>query len=129
MTDSNVAVIKPNKDEPNKGVILHAMNDFVIVVPIPDPEITKSGLFIPETTAKATRRGQIVGIGPGMYDGKGRRKPLGLKMYEEVLIGGWVGTEIKIDGQLVLILRAEDIIAIIDNGDEIEVDEIKGSVE
>ena len=64
-----------------------------------------------------------------MYDGKGRRKPLGLQMYEQVLIGGWVGTEIKIDGQLVLILRDEDIIAIIDNGDEIEVDEIKGSVE
>lgn len=105
---------------PDQGVVLRPTTDHIIVIPLPDPETTKSGLYIPESNTKALRKARVVGIGPGMTNGKGHLIPMGIEMYDIVLIGGWVGTEVKVDGQIILIIRLDDVAAIVDEDVEVE---------
>ena len=114
MTKLTIERVTPKPVNPDGGVVLHPKGDHLIVMPIPDPEVTPSGLFIPETSQKPLRRARVVGVGPGLVNDKGHLIPMGVEMYEEVLIGGWVGTEVRVDGQVVLIIRIDDVAAIVE---------------
>lgn len=116
MVKLTIEPVNPKPRHPDEGVILRPVGDHLIVMPITESEVdvTPSGLFIPETIFKPTRRARVVGIGPGMTDGKGNMVPMGVEMYEEVLIGSLVGTEVKVDGQVVLIIRIDDVAAVIE---------------
>ena len=111
-----------------QGVTLNPMGDHIIVIPIPESETTPSGLYIPETIHKMVRKALVVGVGPGLYDGKGHRVPLGLMVDDVVLIGGWAGTEIKVDGQTILIIRIDDVAAIVLPDEDNENSEDKSTV-
>jgi chaperonin GroES len=114
MSKLTIEPVTPKPVNSDSGIVLRPVGDHLIVIPIPEPEVTPSGLYIPETTTKPLRRARVVGIGPGMTDGKGNLVPMGVEMYEEVMIGGWVGTEVKVDGMVVLIIRIDDVAAVVE---------------
>lgn len=96
------------------GVTLRPIGDHLIVAPVVEPDTTASGLYIPETTLKPTMKAIVVGMGPGLPGKKGIIKPIPVNMYDVILIGSMVGTEVKVDGDTLLIIREDDIIAVVE---------------
>lgn len=90
------------------------LNDRVLVKRLEVEEKTAGGLYIPDTAKEKPSRGQIIAAGPGKMDDKGKRIELGVKEGDNVLFSKYAGTEIKIEGVEHLIMREDDILAIID---------------
>ncbi len=92
---------------------LKPLGDRVVVKPIEQEEITAGGIVLPETAKEKPQRGKIVAAGPGRVE-DGKRVELDVKEGDTVLFAKYAGTEIKIEGEKVLILRESDILAIIE---------------
>ena len=75
---------------------------------------TKGGIIIPDTVREKPQEGEIVAAGPGGRDESGKLTPLDVKTGDKVLFGKWSGTEVKIDGQDLLIMKESDIMGVID---------------
>jgi chaperonin GroES len=93
---------------------LRPLGDRVVVEPLEQEERTESGLFIPETAKEKPQRGKIVAIGEGRRDEDGKRIPMDVKVGETILFAKYGGTEVKLDGQKILILKETDILAVVD---------------
>lgn len=93
---------------------LKPLNDRVLVKRLESEEKTAGGLFIPDTAKEKPSKGQVVAVGPGKVGDNGERTPLAVKAGEEVLFNKYAGTEVKLDGVDHLVMREEDILAIID---------------
>ncbi|MBW1894658.1 MAG: co-chaperone GroES [Deltaproteobacteria bacterium] len=89
------------------------LHDRVIVKRIEDEETTKGGIIIPDSAKEKPAEGKIVAVGNGKVLEDGSRQPLEVKKGDKVLFGKYAGTEIKIDGEEHLIMREDDIIAIV----------------
>ena len=89
------------------------LHDRVIVKRIEDEEKTKGGIIIPDSAKEKPAEGRIVAVGNGKVLEDGSRQPLEVKKGDKVLFGKYAGTEIKIDGEEHLIMREDDIIAIV----------------
>jgi len=89
------------------------LHDRVIVKRIEDEETTKGGIIIPDSAKEKPAEGKIVAVGNGKVLEDGSRQPLDVKKGDKVLFGKYAGTEIKIDGEEHLIMREDDIIAIV----------------
>lgn len=85
----------------------------VVIKQLEEESKTKSGLIIPDTAKEKSRRGEVVAVGEGEYD-DGRLIPMQVKIGDFVIYREYAGDEIKLDGEKVLILKEEDIIAIIE---------------
>ena len=92
---------------------LEPLGDRVVVKPIEQEEITAGGIVLPETAKEKPQRGSIIAAGPGKFE-DGKRVELDVKEGDTVLFAKYAGTEIKVEGQKVLILRESDILAIIE---------------
>ena len=92
---------------------LKPLGDRVVVKPIEQEEITAGGIVLPETAKEKPQRGKIVAAGPGRVE-DGKRVELDVKEGDTVLFAKYAGTEIKIEGEKVLILKESDILAIIE---------------
>ncbi len=92
---------------------LKPLGDRVVVKPIEQEEMTAGGIVLPETAKEKPQRGSIVAAGPGRVE-DGKRVELDVKEGDTVLFAKYAGTEIKIEGEKVLILRESDILAIIE---------------
>ncbi len=90
------------------------LNDRVLVKRLEVEEKTAGGLYIPDTAKEKPSRGQIVAVGPGKVDNNGNRVALEIKEGDNVLFSKYAGTEIKVEGVEHLIMREDDILAIID---------------
>ena len=90
------------------------LNDRVLVKRLESEEKTAGGLFIPDTAKEKPSRGAVVAVGPGKADDNGKRTPLSVKAGDTVLFNKYAGTEIKLDGLEHLVMREDDILAIID---------------
>ncbi len=90
------------------------LNDRVLVKRLEVEEKTAGGLFIPDTAKEKPSRGQIVSVGSGKVNEQGKRIELEVKAGDNVLFSKYAGTEIKIEGVEHLIMREDDILAIID---------------
>ena len=88
--------------------------DRVIVRRVAEEEKTKGGIIIPDTAKEKPMEGEIVAVGPGARDEKGTLVPLDVKKGDRILFGKWSGTEIKLDGQDLLIMKESDIMGIIE---------------
>jgi chaperonin GroES len=86
----------------------------VVVEPIEAEDITAGGIFLPETAKEKPQKGTIVACGEGERDDKGKRIPMDVKVGDVVLFNKYAGTEIKVDGKKVTILRENEILAIIE---------------
>ena len=90
---------------------LKPLGDRLIVRAIEEEEKTASGIVLPDTAKEKPQKGMIVAIGDGKLDENGKRIPLEVKEGDEVLYSKYGGTEIKIDGEDLLVLRESDVLA------------------
>ena len=86
----------------------------VIVEPIEQEEMTAGGIILPETAKEKPQEGKILAAGPGDRDEDGERIPMDVQIGDKVLYAKYSGTEVKMDGKKLLILRESDILAVID---------------
>ena len=91
---------------------LQPLNDRVLVTRIEEEQKTKGGIVIPDTAKEKPQEGKVVAVGPGKLDDTGKRIRLDVKKGDRVLFGKYAGNEIKIDGVDHLIMREDDILAI-----------------
>ena len=92
------------------------LHDRVVVKRIDAEEKTAGGIIIPDTAKEKPSQGQVLSVGPGGRDEAGKLIPIDLKVGDVVLFGKWSGTEVKIDGQDVLIMKESDIMGVITDG-------------
>ncbi len=90
------------------------LEDRVVVERVEAESKTAGGIIIPDTAKEKPAEGKVVAIGNGAFDDKGQRIPLDVKNGDKVLFAKWGGTEIKIDGKELIILKASDILAVIE---------------
>ena len=90
------------------------LHDRVLVKRLDSDEKTKGGIIIPETAQEKPQEGEIIAVGPGALDDNGKRVPPEVKPGDFVLFGKWSGTEVKIDGEDLLIMKESDIMGIVE---------------
>ncbi len=90
------------------------LHDRVVVKRIDAEAKTSGGIIIPDTAKEKPQEGQVVAVGPGGRDEAGKLIPIDLKVGDKVLFGKWSGTEVKIDGQDLLIMKESDIMGVLD---------------
>jgi chaperonin GroES len=90
------------------------LHDRVVVRRLESEERTKGGIIIPDTAKEKPQEGQIVAVGPGARDESGKVQPLDVKAGDRILFGKWSGTEVKIDGEELLIMKESDVMGIIE---------------
>jgi chaperonin GroES len=90
---------------------LQPLGDRVVIKPQPKEEITKGGIVLPDTAKEKPMDGKILAVGPGSLDDSGKRVPLDVKVGDIVIYAKYAGTEIKEDGEELIILRESDILA------------------
>ena len=93
---------------------LKPLNDRVMVKRLESEEVTAGGIIIPDTAKEKPMKGEIVAAGPGKADDSGKRVPMAVKEGDLVLFNKYAGTEIKIDGIEHLVMREDDILAVIE---------------
>ena len=92
---------------------LKPLNDRVLVKRLESEERTASGLYIPDTAKEKPSKGEVVAAGPGKHADDGKLVPMAVKVGDMVLFNKYAGTEVKIDGAEHLVMREDDILAII----------------
>jgi chaperonin GroES len=94
-----------------KAQELQPLADRLVVRPIQKEEMTKSGIFIPDTAKEKPQEGEVIAVGPGKMTDDGKRIPMDLKVGDRVIYSKYGGSEIKIDDVEMIILRESDILA------------------
>ena len=90
------------------------LHDRVVVRRIEEDTKTAGGIIIPDTAKEKPMQGEIIAVGPGARDESGKLVPLDVKKGDRVLFGKWSGTEVKIDGEELLIMKESDILGVIE---------------
>jgi chaperonin GroES len=90
------------------------LHDRVVVKALESEEKTKGGIIIPDTAKEKPMQGKVVAVGAGARGEDGKLQPMGVKTGDKVLYGKWSGTEVKIDGQELLIVKESDILGVIE---------------
>ena len=90
------------------------LHDRVVVRRLEGEDKTKGGIIIPDTVKEKPQEGEVVAIGPGARDESGKLVPLDLKVGDVVLFGKWSGSEFKIDGKELLIMKESDVMGVIE---------------
>src|SRR5260370_11281799 len=91
------------------------LHDRVLIKRIETDEKTPGGLIIPDTAKEKPQEGEVIATGPGAWAPSGERLPLSVRPGDRVLIGKWAGTEVKIQGQDLLVLKESDILGVIED--------------
>jgi chaperonin GroES len=90
------------------------LHDRVVVRRIEGEEKTKGGIIIPDNAKEKPQEGEVIAVGPGARDEAGKLVPLDLKAGDRVLFGKWSGSEVKLDGEDLLIMKESDIMGVIE---------------
>lgn len=90
---------------------LKPLEDRVIVKTVEKEDVTASGIVLPDSAQEKPQRGKVVAVGDGVMDKHGKRVPLDLKKGDEVIYSKYGGTEVKIEGEELLIMKVSDILA------------------
>jgi chaperonin GroES len=99
--------------EEDRTMKFRPLHDRVVVRRLDGEEKTKGGIIIPDTAKEKPQEGEIVAVGPGARDEAGKLVALDVKKGDRVLFGKWSGTEVKIDGQDLLIMKESDIMGVV----------------
>jgi chaperonin GroES len=94
-------------------VNIKPLGDRVVIRPAQQEEVTASGVILPDTAKEKPQRGTVLAVGPGKVNDNGQRTPLDVSEGAEVLYSKYSGTEVKIDGEELLVVRESDILAIV----------------
>jgi chaperonin GroES len=90
------------------------LHDRVVVRRVDAEEKTKGGIIIPDTAKEKPQEGEIVAAGPGARDESGKLVPLDVKAGDRILFGKWSGTEVRIDGEDLLIMKESDVMGVVE---------------
>ncbi len=90
------------------------LHDRIVVRRVEEETKSPGGIIIPETAKEKPMQGEVIAAGPGARDDSGKLVPLDLKVGDRVLFGKWSGTEVKIDGKDVLIMKESDVLGVIE---------------
>jgi chaperonin GroES len=93
------------------------LHDRVVIRRIEAEERTAGGIIIPDTAKEKPQEGEVIAVGPGARDESGKLQPLDVKAGDRVLFGKWSGTEVRIDGQDLLIMKESDIMGVIERSE------------
>jgi chaperonin GroES len=100
--------------EARMSISLKPLGNRVVVKPVEEEDITAGGIVLPESAKEKPQKGEILALGPGERDDDGKRIELDVAEGDIVLYAKYSGTEIKVDGEKLLILRESDILAIVE---------------
>jgi len=89
------------------------LGDRVLIKRVEEEQKTKGGIIIPDTAKEKPQEGEVVAVGPGARDDNGKVQPLDVKPGDRILFGKWSGTEVKIDGDDLLIMKESDVLGVI----------------
>ena len=92
---------------------IRPLQDRLIVKRVPEEEKTKGGIIIPDTAKEKPMEGEVIAAGPGARNEAGQLVPLDVKSGDRILFGKWSGTEVKLDGEDLLIMKESDILGIL----------------
>jgi chaperonin GroES len=90
------------------------LHDRVVVKRLESDQKTKGGIIIPDTAKEKPQEGEVIAVGPGARDDSGKIIALDVKAGDRILFGKWSGTEVKIDGEELLVMKESDIMGIIE---------------
>ena len=90
------------------------LGDRVVVKRVEEEAKTKGGIIIPDTAKEKPQEGDVIAVGPGARDEDGKRVPMDVKPGDRILFGKWSGTEVKIDGEDLIIMKESDILGVLD---------------
>ncbi len=93
------------------------LHDRVVVRRLEEDERSKGGIIIPDTAKEKPQTGEVIAVGPGERDEKGTLQPLDVKPGDRVLFGKWSGTEVKIDGEDLSIMKESDILGVLEGAE------------
>ena len=96
------------------------LHDRVLVRRIEEDEKTAGGIIIPDTAKEKPQRGEVIAAGSGALNDRGERIALDVKAGDQILFGKWSGTEVKIDGEELLIMKESDILGIVEDAGELK---------
>jgi chaperonin GroES len=100
--------------EQEEAMKFRPLHDRVVVKRVDAEEKTKGGIIIPDTAKEKPQEGEVIAAGPGGRDESGKLVPLDLKVGDRILFGKWSGTEIKLDGEDVLIMKESDVMGVVE---------------
>ena len=89
------------------------LGDRVLVRRVEEEEKTRGGIIIPDTAKEKPQEGEVIAVGPGARDESGKLQPLDVSVGDRILFGKWSGTEVKLDGEDLLIMKESDIMGIV----------------
>ena len=92
---------------------LQPLGDRVVVKPTPQEEMTKSGIVLPDTAKEKPQKGEIIAIGPGVFDSEGKRIPMDVKVGQKVLYGRYAGNEFKLDDEDLIVIKQGELYAVL----------------
>jgi chaperonin GroES len=90
------------------------LGDRVLVRRVEEEAKTKGGIIIPDTAKEKPQEGEVLSVGPGARDESGKLQPLDVKVGDRILFGKWSGTEVKLDGEDLLIMKESDILGVLE---------------
>ena len=90
------------------------LGDRVLVRRVEEEHKTKGGIIIPDTAKEKPQEGEVIAVGPGARDDNGKIQPLDVKKGDRILFGKWSGTEVKLDGEDLLIMKESDILGVLE---------------
>ena len=90
------------------------LGDRVLVKRVEEEEKTKGGIIIPDSAKEKPQEGLVISVGPGARDESGKLVPLDVKAGDRILFGKWSGTEVKIDGEDLLIMKESDVLGVVE---------------
>lgn len=96
------------------------LHDRVVVRRIEAEQKSAGGIIIPDTAKEKPQQGEVLAVGPGARDEQGRLVPLDVKPGDTVLFGKWSGTEVKVDGEELLIMKESDIMGVLEAGGKVK---------
>ncbi|HKP78804.1 MAG TPA: co-chaperone GroES [Phenylobacterium sp.] len=91
------------------------LGDRVLVKRVEEEEKTKGGIIIPDTAKEKPQEGEVIAVGPGARDDSGKIQPLDVKVGDRILFGKWSGSEVKLEGKDLLIMKESDILGVLEN--------------
>ena len=92
---------------------IRPLHDRIVLKRIEEKEVIKGGIIIPDTAKEKPMEGEVIAVGPGKLQEDGKRSPVDVKVGDRVLFGKYAGTEIKIDDEELVIMREEEILAVL----------------
>jgi len=90
------------------------LGDRVLIKRVEEEAKTKGGIIIPDTAKEKPQEGEVIAVGPGARDENGKIQPLDVKKGDRILFGKWSGTEVKLEGEDLLIMKESDILGVLE---------------